>query len=130
MRLRNARQSFAEETLSSLPHLLARLCYVFELRDGSGEFSHWGLERTYGVDKARAAIRDCFYDDLLALTRTGFDEAAPMLADQGTDRQETLANILAALETVPAAGKSARLDHMIFSLKILLMMARGGRLAA
>ena len=56
MRLRSALEDFEGSTLSAVPGLLGKLRYVAQLHNGSGCYSHWGLEKVYGSGRAENAI--------------------------------------------------------------------------
>jgi hypothetical protein len=55
--LRSALEDFEGATLGAIPGVLAKLHYIAGLHDGCGNYSHWGMGRTYGEDAARRAIR-------------------------------------------------------------------------
>ena len=57
MRLRSAFEDFQNNTLAVIPGLLGKLSYIGELHDSDGAYHHWGLEKVYGKDIARGAIR-------------------------------------------------------------------------
>jgi len=55
--LRSPLEDFESTTLEAIPGLFGKLRYVAELHDGSGGYSHWGMERVHGKEPTRRAIR-------------------------------------------------------------------------
>src|SRR5436190_19800781 len=56
MSLLTALQDFQDRTLAGLDGPLARTLYLLRLKSETGEFSHWGLQRAHGDERARQAI--------------------------------------------------------------------------
>jgi hypothetical protein len=50
-------EDFKNYTLGALPTLVAKLAYVSSLQDEDGRYTHWGLSRSFGDQKAQKAIR-------------------------------------------------------------------------
>jgi hypothetical protein len=70
MTLLSAYEDFVSRTLASLPGSLARLVYVGSLRNRSGDYSHWGMSRTFGQGSTSEAIAQAHSETWLEVLRT------------------------------------------------------------
>src|SRR5579872_2628304 len=53
----DATDDFKKRTLSALPTLLEKLAYICSLQTEKGDYSHWGMNRTFGRESACQAIQ-------------------------------------------------------------------------
>jgi hypothetical protein len=70
MTLLSALQDVQKTTLSAIAGSLRRLEYLAELRDDGGAYSHWGLTRIYGKERAASALQESHRSELSKVLRT------------------------------------------------------------
>jgi len=70
MTLLSALQDVQKTTLSAIAGSLRRLEYLAELRDDGGAYSHWGLTRIYGKERAANALQESHRSELSKVLRT------------------------------------------------------------
>ncbi len=97
MTLLSALEDFSADTLRAVPGVLQRLRYVAGLRDASGTYQHWGLERIHGSGPARRAMAEAHSLVFLELLRT------PLRQIQREISLEELRSL------TPASGQGSRL---------------------
>lgn len=85
MTLLSAQEDFVVRTLGALQGCWARLLYTAQLRDQSGRYSHWGLDRTYGGEKAQATIQQAHKDVFRMVLRQPIRELAQNNAVDSAD---------------------------------------------
>jgi hypothetical protein len=87
MTLRSAYQDFVEHTLAGLAGTLQRLAYLGSLADEKGNYSHWGMTRTFGPLQASEALAQAHTENWLGVLRAPipalFDELQTV--DEGAD---------------------------------------------
>ena len=69
MTLRSAYQDFVERTLAGLAGSWQRLTYLGSLADGKGNYSHWGMTKTFGPLQASEALAQAHTDSWLGVLR-------------------------------------------------------------
>lgn len=84
MTLLSAQEDFVVRTLGALQGCWARLIYAAQLRDENGRYSHWGLDRTYGGDKAQATIQQAHKDVFRKVLRQPIKELAHESVDSAS----------------------------------------------
>jgi len=58
-KVEDACRDLNQSTLAGLPDLFSRLVFLSSLRDiSSNDYSHWGLENTFGKEAAQKALED------------------------------------------------------------------------
>lgn len=55
MTLKSAQDDIVK-TLSFVPGLFGKICYLAALRNDSGEYDHWGFNKTHGAELATASM--------------------------------------------------------------------------
>ncbi len=60
---------FKKYTLDALPTLIEKVAYISSLLNGEGRYTHWGLSRIFGEQRAQKAIRTVHSDLALELAR-------------------------------------------------------------
>ena len=70
MALLSALQDVQKTTLKAITGSLRKLEYLAELRDDSDGYSHWGLSRIYGRDRAASALAESHRSELSKVLRT------------------------------------------------------------
>jgi hypothetical protein len=91
MTLLSAGEDLRYRTLRALAGPLERLAYLAALRDETGQYSHWGLARTYGEPAARAAIAEIHTQVWIEVLRTPIPELIRvMVGMDATVRKEVL----------------------------------------
>jgi len=68
--LTSPNDDFSKTTLAAVPGLLGKLQYVVGLRQGNGEYYHWGMARSHGEASANLAIADAHSNLFILLLRT------------------------------------------------------------
>ena len=91
MTLLSAGEDMRYRTLGALGGPLERLAYLATLRGESGQYSHWGLARTYGEPTARSAIAEVHSQVWIEVLRTPIPELVrEMVRMDSTVRREVL----------------------------------------
>jgi hypothetical protein len=55
MTLKSAKDDIVK-TLSCVPGLFGKICYLAMLRNEDGEYDHWGFNKTHGAELASASL--------------------------------------------------------------------------
>jgi hypothetical protein len=88
---------FCRTTLRAVSGTLGKLQYVAGLRQGNGEYFHWGMARTHGEAVASLAIgqshTNLFLQMLRTPIRTLWDEAEELSRKQSTDIRDYLGRL-------------------------------------
>jgi hypothetical protein len=70
MTMLSAWDDLRENTLRVIAGSLRRLEYLAQLRDGNGGYSHWGLTRVHGEQRAATALADTHRRELSKVLST------------------------------------------------------------
>jgi hypothetical protein len=96
------------KTLTRLPGLFGKICYLSALRNEAGEYEHWGLVRTHGseaaVESMRTAHKIIFSEVLRSSLRKLCSEIEAAGVQQMHAREELRADAVP-----PGTGKAPRL---------------------
>jgi hypothetical protein len=79
----SASEDFQERTLGSFQSALEKLVYLARLRGAAGQYSHWGMSRTYGEAAAAVAIADVHSQVWIEVLRTPISELFRQLEKMG-----------------------------------------------
>lgn len=71
----SAHEDFVQRTLAALDNIWKRLLFTGALRDGTGDYHHWGLEREHGAVEARSAIERAHSELIFELVEMSMDDA-------------------------------------------------------
>ncbi len=74
MKSSSAEEDFKVNTLGKMSGCLSKAEYVAGLLDESGCLSHWGMERTHGVESAQAAMKVAYAEQMQGILRTSLRE--------------------------------------------------------
>ena len=134
MSFRSAQDDFESRTLSVLPGLLSRLCYLGELHDGRGGYSHWGMSRVHGSETARRAIRSAHANMLTSVLRTPLKDLIRDLADSAAASSLSCEELLLSMEhhferLLPHAPTAASQKHFKAVLHALSALLQNQALA-
>jgi hypothetical protein len=97
MKFLSPEDDFAANTLAGVPGCLAKADYLLNLQNENGALSHWGLERSYGVDKARVVIRKACSRQLQELLRKSLRELWGETEDICRSRAEAVQSFISRL---------------------------------
>ncbi len=106
MVLLSAAEDFAERTLSRIRGALARLQFVAALRDGNGNYQHWGMQKRHGAESTRKALQEAHRQAAADCLRTPIRQLAKEVADSGVDLGQAPALLL------PAGASKATERHL------------------
>jgi len=80
---------FSRATLGAVSGTLGKLQYVAGLRQGNGDYFHWGMARTHGEDTANLAIGESHTTLFLTVLRTPirvlWEEASELASQESTE---------------------------------------------
>lgn len=62
-------EDFKKYTLQALPTMVEKLAYISSLQSEEGRYTHWGLSRIFGDQKAQKAIRSVHSELALEMLR-------------------------------------------------------------
>lgn len=122
MRLKSAVEDFEANTLRAVPGLLGRLSYVGRLRDGEGQYEHWGLARVYGDDAAQRAIRASHRVLLSDVLKKPLAALLKDVLASCSNEHLTEAEFLASLSQAPKPLSPAARAHLRSVLSALLAL--------
>jgi len=131
MRLRSAYDDLMERTMGAVSGILGRLRFLGSIQSSRNEYEHWGLERTYGKEPARCAIRKAHTEALLeelstpiaALWSEGIS-AAERENMPATDYARSLATLINCVPGELCGGSEKHHQYVIMSL-VLLFQTHG-----
>ena len=128
MILRSALEDFEGSTLSAVPGLLGKLHYVALLHNGSGCYSHWGLEKVYWSGRAEKAIRASHAALMARILRTPLRDLADDLKWSARCAQITDIELLSGLRlkgnALPAESLHASEKHFRSVLQTLCALVQ------
>jgi len=88
---------FSKTTLGAVSGTLGKLLYVAGLRQGNGEYFHWGMVRTHGEASTNLAIGQNHTSLFLTILRTPvrslWEEASELAQEQSTDVGEYIGRL-------------------------------------
>ena len=119
---------FTQHTLSAVPGSLGKLQYVVGLRQGNGEYFHWGMARRYGEAGASLAIAQAHTELFLSILRTPlrdlWEEARTLSLDQQTELREFILRLRSRGESlVPSELEGGSRHHFNSVLLALCSLA-------
>jgi len=134
MSLLSAWEDFQQTTLKAIAGSLRKLEYLAQLRDGKGGYSHWGLTRVHGEERARAALAESHKSELSNVLRTPIrmleQDAEESSREAGMTEGEYLARLSAGLPRLlppePGAGSSRHFSSVLHALLSLLRTRKPG----
>ncbi|MCU1286048.1 MAG: hypothetical protein JWO13_2398 [Acidobacteriales bacterium] len=131
MRFTSAEEDFVVNTLSSIPHTMEKLSFMLNICEDSGEFVHWGLERLYGTNSARSALRQAYCSILRDVLKTPaqdlWNEIDVLCADtEGRSKEEFLGTLRDGATKLKRGVQTDDL-HLRFTLDGLLEAAKSRR---
>jgi hypothetical protein len=115
---------FSKKTLAAVAGALGKLQYVAGLRQGNGEYFHWGMARTHGEANASVAIGQAHTNLFLAILRTPirtlWGEAAELAGEQGAEVRDYLARLTAKgdllIPAQPQGGGQRHFNSVLLDL--------------
>jgi 2-methylaconitate cis-trans-isomerase PrpF len=116
MPLFTAFEDFTSRTLNAFPTALQRLHFVSSLRTKAGKYSHWGMKRTFGRDRANEAIDRAHRELAIEILDTPIPQLHASAASIGLSHQES------SEELGPNdwnGGAKEHLDYILASLSLL-----------
>jgi hypothetical protein len=88
---------FSQHTLKAVSGTLGKLQYVVGLRQGNGEYFHWGMARSHGEASANLAIAQAHTNVFLTVLRTPiralWEEARTLALDQRDELRDFIARL-------------------------------------
>lgn len=123
----SALQDVQKITLKAISGSLRKLEYFAQLRDGSGGYSHWGLTRVHGKERADIALAESHRCELSNVLRTplqileadveesGREEGVP----EGQYLERLSAKLPRLLPPDPGAGSSRHFSSVLQALSSL-----------
>jgi hypothetical protein len=131
MKFYSPEEDIVVNTLAAIPSCIEKLNFLLNIREENGEFSHWGLERVHGKQRARAAISEAYRsvlrEVLIKPVRDLWDEVGLLCADvEGQSRIEYFRRLSEAAY-VPQLKLQPDELHLHFTLAALLLAAQDQR---
>lgn len=128
MNLLSAAEDLSIRTLRAVPGSLRRLLYLSGLRDESGTYRHWGLERAFG-EVAGTALQEAHEDSLVEVLRTPipelWNELRVQSRDSGISTLEQIGSLSSLGESVyPPGCTGAFRSHLNLVLFVLRALAQ------
>jgi hypothetical protein len=99
--VRSATEDFEGTTLRAVSGLLEKLHYLARLHDGHGNYSHWGMERVYGVEVAARVIRSSHVAVFTRVLRTPFRNLIDDVSCSASSLHVTASEFLHLLNRMP-----------------------------
>lgn len=134
----SAYEDFVQGTLAALPTAVGRLRYLAELRLEDGSYHHWGMNRTYGRERAQAAMARAHTAVALDLLRSPMREVMRQVREEAGRKGVNPADYVARLldlrsELLPGklgGGSVRHLNAVLETVSKLSRKARGANLPA
>lgn len=123
----SALQDIQKTTLKAITGSLRKLEYLAQLRDGTGEYSHWGLTRVHGKERADVALAESHRSELSKVLRTPLQsleaDAEESSREEGVPEGQFLERLSAKLPRLlppdPGAGSSRHFSSVLQALSSL-----------
>jgi len=132
MTLRSAYQDFVERTLAGLAGSWQRLTYLGSLGDGKGNYSHWGMTRTFGPLQASEALGQAHTNSWLGVLRAPLPalmgELQTIEADEGGASLPGKQSQMHAEKLSPmnlGGGSKRHFNSVLLALSLLSQAAKG-----
>lgn len=114
--LNSPAEDFSKTTLASVSGTLGKLQYLAGLRQGNGNYFHWGMARRHGEANANLAIAQAHTDLFLATLqmpiRKLWEEAQSVAEDQSASIQEYMGRLIEKREAlIPSALRGGARRH-------------------
>ena len=128
----SAWQDVQKTTLNAIAGSLRKLEYLAQLRDSQGQYSHWGLSRVHGEERANTALAECHRSELSKLLRTPIQtlelDAEESSKEAGVPEGQYLERLSAKslLPADPGAGSSRHFSSVLLALSSLLRARKPG----
>lgn len=134
MPLLSASDDFRARTLASIEGTLQRLAYIIGLHKRAGQYSHWGLVRTFGPEAAHQAVAANHSDIWIEVLRTPLQELAGELDNMTPEERSELIATLTGSSNVACpkdlnGGTIPHFNATVLALR-LLSRAQGATQAA
>lgn len=119
MRLLDGYTDFVDRTLSKVPGVLGKACFLTEIRTET-RYLHWGMEQSYGETFATEVLRQIDLEQNQNLLRTPMDRLWAELEQDPGLRKLTLQLTDKAVAFLPLNPAAARHTRLVFdSLKAM-----------
>ena len=123
----SALQDVQKTTLKAIVGSLRKLEYFAQLRDGSGGYSHWGLTRVHGKERADVALAESHRCELSNALRTPLQilekDAEETSREEGVPEGQYLERLSAKLPRLlppdPGAGSGRHFSSVLQALSSL-----------
>lgn len=123
----SALQDVQKTTLKAIAGSLRKLEYLAQLRDGTGGYSHWGLTRVHGKERADVALAESHRCELSHVLRTPLQsleaDAEESSREAGVSEGQYLERLSARLPRLlppdPGAGSSRHFSSVLQALSCL-----------
>jgi hypothetical protein len=120
---------FCRTTLRAVSGTLGKLQYLAGLRQGNGEYFHWGMARRHGEALASVAIRQAHTNVFLSMLRTPigalWEEAEQLSRAQSTDVRDYVGRLSEGGEALVPAQLQGGNDRHFNSVLLALCCLAG-----
>jgi len=117
MTIFSAIEDLSARTLAAISGTWHRLRYVARLRQPDGSYRHWGLERTYGTERAQTAIRNAHEGFFLELLRSPLRHLVREVDDSITEDAARASDLMPADRRGGSARHFASVLHALRALR-------------
>jgi len=119
MRLLDGYSDFVERSLSKVPGLLAKACFLAEIRLGD-HYAHWGMEQSYGREVSTEVLRRVDVETNQRLLRAPISSLWAELEQDSGLRKLMIQLADQADVMLPVNTAAARHTRLVFdSLKVM-----------
>lgn len=119
MRLLDGYSDFVERSLSKVPGLLGKACFLAEIRLGD-HYSHWGMEQAYGREISTEVLRRVDVETNQSLLKTPISRLWEEIERDAELRKLLIQLADRADAMLPVNTAAARHTRLIFdSLKVM-----------
>jgi hypothetical protein len=128
-------EDFADKTLKAVSGTLGKLEYVAGLRQGNGNYFHWGMARQHGEEVANEAIADAhakiYLSILQAPLQSLWEEVRKLSVERGSNvaefMQELLSHKEGLLPSTLQGGSRRHFNSVLTALSSLATSAKALR---
>jgi len=124
MTLLSASEDLRYRTLDALSGALEKLAYLASLRDETGQYRHWGMNRIYGERAAAAALAEVHTQAWIEVLRTPIPELLRQLDGMKPDPRRAVVTELKSYRklscpVVLSGGQVRHFNSVLLALECL-----------
>ena len=126
MTLKSAKDDIVR-TLSCVPGLFGKLCYLAMLRNEGGDYDHWGLNKTHGAELASASMHTAHKIIFTEVLRSPVSKLCSEVENVNVERCQNSEEL--RTHAIPSGTSKGPRLHFNAVVASVLALAEGQRLS-